>query len=334
MKKEIEELKITIIDYDEASFQEKEAKTIEECFVFKDKPTVTWIKINGLHQAEVLEKLGNYYGLHHLTLEDILNINQRPKIEDFGDFIFIVLKILYPSNHNGKIITEQMSLILGANFVISFQKENKKEDIFRIIGERIRNNKGLIRKMGTDYLVYSLLDAIVDNYFVVLEKLGEKIGSLEEGLVNNPTQEILRAIHHLKREMIFLRKSVWPLREVLNCLERRESPLVKESTEIYLRDVHEHTIQVIETIETYRDMISGMLDIYLSSVSNKLNAVMKVLTIIATIFMPLTFMAGVYGMNFKYMPELNKPWGYPLALFMMFCVGVSMVFYFRKKKWL
>jgi magnesium transporter len=331
-EKKTEELKITIMDYDETHFQEKEIKTIEECFAFKEKPTVTWINIDGLHQVEILERLGDCYGFHPLVLEDILNTDQRPKMEDYGEYIYIVLKMLDYNDISGEIEAEQISLILGPNFAISFQE--REGDVFNPIRERIRNNKGRIRRMGTDFLAYALLDSIVDNYFIILEKLGEKIEFLEEKLVTEPTPETLQIIHHLKREMIFLRKAVWPLREVIGSLERGESSLVKETTRIYLRDVYDHTIQVIDTIETYRDMVSGMLDIYLSSVSNRLNAVMKVLTIIATIFMPLTFIGGIYGMNFKYMPELEWRWGYPIVLLIMLGIGIFMLIYFRKKRWL
>ncbi len=332
-EKKAEEMKITVIDFDEAHYQEKEIKTIEECLLFKEMPTVTWINMEGLHQVEILEKLGECYGFHPLMMEDILNTDQRPKMEDYGDYIYIVLKML---SHNGKsneIITEQVSIILGSNFVISFQ-EGGEGDVFNPIRDRIKAGKGRIRKMGADYLAYALLDAVVDNYFIIMEKLGENIELLEEKLVAHPTPETLRIIHHLKREMIFLRKAIWPLREVISGLERGESSLFKDSTRIYLRDIYDHTIQVIDTIETFRDMVSGMLDIYLSSVSNRLNAVMKVLTIIATIFMPLTFIAGIYGMNFKYMPELEWKWGYPLIWLIMVGIGVSMLVYFRKKRWL
>jgi magnesium transporter len=331
-ERKAEELKITIIDYDEVHFQEREIEKIEECFVFRDRPTITWINVDGLHQVEILETLGECYGLHPLVLEDILNTDQRPKMEDYGDYIYIVLKMLDQNNKGNEIVTEQISLILGPNFVFSFQE--RAGDTFDQIRERIRNSKGRIRKMGADYLAYTLLDSIVDNYFVILEKLGEKIEFLEEELVTRPIPETLQAIHHLKREMIFLRKAVWPLREVVGSMERGEPPLVKETTRIYLRDVYDHTIQVIDTIETFRDMVSGMLDIYLSSVSNRLNAVMKVLTIIATIFMPLTFIAGIYGMNFKYMPELEWYWGYPAVWLVVVIIGISMLIYFKKKRWL
>jgi magnesium transporter len=331
-EKKAEIPKITIMDYSETHFQEKEAKTIEECFLFKETPTVTWINIDGLHQVEILEKLGECYEFHPLVLEDILNTDQRPKIEDYGEYLYIVLKMLDQRNKSNEILTEQISLILGPSFVISFQEE--EGDVFDPIRERIRSGKGRIRKMGADYLAYALLDAIVDNYFIVMEKLGEKIEFLEEELVKRPIPETLQTIHHLKREMIFFRKAVWPLREVIGSLERGELPQVKETTRIYLRDVYDHTIQVIDTIETFRDMVSGMLDIYLSSVSNRLNAVMKVLTIIATIFMPLTFLAGIYGMNFKHMPELEWKWGYPAVWIAVILISVSMLTYFKKKGWL
>lgn len=331
-EKKGETLKITVMDYDEGHFQEKEIRTTEECFAFKDAPTVTWINIDGLHQIEILEKLGECYGFHPLVLEDILNTDQRPKMEDYGDYLYIVLRMLSYNDQSSEIDTEQVSLILGPNFVFSFQE--KEGDVFDPIRERIRNNKGRIRKMGADYLAYALLDSIVDNYFMIMEKLGETIEFLEEELVTHPVPETLQTIHQLKRELIFLRKAVWPLREVISGLERGELVLVKETTRIYLRDVYDHTIQVIDTIETFRDMISGMLDIYLSSVSNRLNSVMKVLTIIATIFMPLTFIAGIYGMNFKYMPELGWRWGYPMVWVLVIVISVFMLIYFKKKRWL
>lgn len=324
-------VKITIIDYDKKKFQEKLAKKVDECFPFKNKPTVTWINVDGVHQLELVKKLGDYFGMHPLVLEDILNTKQRPKMEDFDNYIYIVLKMPHYDEKNDEIVLEQVSLILGSNFVISFQE--KEGDVFNPIRERIKGDKGRIRKMGSDYLAYALVDAIVDNYFVILEKIGDKVESLEEELVTNPMPETLQTIHNLKRELIFLRKSVWPLREVISGLERGESPLIKKSTRVYLRDVYDHTIQVIDTVETLRDMVSGMLDIYLSSISNKMNEVMKVLTIIATIFIPLTFIAGIYGMNFQFMPELGLTWSYPAILILMLVMVIGMLIYFRKKRW-
>jgi len=332
-KKKIEKARIRIIDYDESQLNEKEAKTIEECFPFKEKPTVTWINIDGLHQVDIIEKIGKHFEVHPLILEDIVNTGQRPKMEDFDSYIFMVLKMLYWDEEKNEVIAEQLSLILGSNFVISFQE--RVGDVFEPVRERIRSAKGRIRKMGADYLAYALIDAVVDRYFIILEKLGENIETMEEELVTHPTPETLQTIHTLKREMIFLRKSVWPLRELISGLERGESDLIQKSTHIFLRDVYDHTIQVIDTIETFRDMVSGMLDIYLSSISNKMNEVMKVLTIIATIFIPLTFVAGIYGMNFEFMPELKWHWVYPEAFWGTIAViaGV-MLFYFKRKRWL
>ena len=328
-----EETRVTILDYDEAHVEEKEAETVGECFPFKDRPTATWINVEGVSDVQAIERLGGCYGLHPLVLEDILNTDQRPKMEDYEQYSYIVLKMLTYHDPSGQVQAEQISLVLGQNFILSFQ-EGKEGDVFGPIRERIKTGKGRIRKMGVDYLAYTLIDAVVDNYFIILEKLGERIESLEEALVVNPTTGTLREIHSLKREMIFLRKAVWPLREVISSLERGESPLVRESTRVYLRDIYDHTIQVIDAVETFRDMVSGMLDIYLSSISNRLNSVMKVLTIIATLFMPLTFLAGVYGMNFKYLPELEWRWSYPVFWLVSIAIGVSMLVYFKKKKWI
>ncbi len=331
-EKKTEKTKISIIDYDESQVQEAEAKSAEECFPFKDKNTTTWINIFGLHEIDVIEKIGRHFELHPLVLEDILNTRQRPKIEDFEDYIFMVLKMLYFDEEEYEIMAEQVSIILGPNFVLSFQE--KEGDVFNAVRERIRNGKGRIRKRGPDYLAYALLDAVVDHYFIILENLGGEIEGLEEDLLGEPSTETMQDIHELKREMIHFRRSVWPLREIVNRFERSESPLIKDSTTPFLRDVYDHTIQAIDTIETYRDMLSGMLDLYLSSVSNRMNEVMKVLTIIATIFIPLTFIAGIYGMNFAYMPELGMRWGYPAVLTVMVLIGVTMAFYFKRKRWL
>ncbi len=331
-EKKSEEVKIRIIDFNETHFEEKEAREVEACFPFKDKPTITWINIDGVHEVDVVEKIGKHFNLHPLVLEDIANTGQRPKIEDFVNYIFLVLKMLYYDEKKGETNAEQVSLVLGPNWLISFQE--REGDVFDSIRERIRSDKGRIRKMGADYLIYALVDSVVDNYFQILEKIGEDVEEIEDELVTNPTPETLHSIHDLKRQMIFLRKSVWPLREVINRLERWESSLIQKSTYIYLRDVYDHTIQVIDAIETFRDMLSGMLDIYLSSVSNRMNEVMKVLTIIATIFIPLTLVAGLYGMNFKYMPELDWPWSYPIVLLGMLGIGLLMIMYFRRKRWL
>jgi len=330
--KKTEKVRITVIDYDEKELQEKEVQNIEQCFPFKDTPTVTWINIDGVYETENIEKIGRHFNLHPLILEDIVNTGQRPKIEDFENYIFIVLKMLYFDEKENETKIEQVSLIISKNCVISFQE--RVGDVFNPIRERLRKGKGRIRKAGADYLTYALIDTIVDSYFVILEKIGEKIEILEDTVVTNPTPESLQTIHNLKREMIFLRKSVWPLREMISNLTRVESSLIEEATKIYLRDVYDHTIQVIDTTETYRDMLSGLHDTYLSGISNRMNEIMKVLTIFASIFIPLTFIAGIYGMNFACMPELSWRWGYFAILGVMAIVGISMLLYFRRKKWL
>jgi len=331
-EKRSENVRITIFDYDEKDFEEKEVKTIEEAFPYRDKQTVTWINIDGIHNLDLIQKVGEHFALHPLILEDIVNTSQRPKIEDFTDHIFIVLKMLYQAEHDNSIKEEQVSLILGSNFVISFQET--EGDIFNFIRDRIRKGKGKIRKMKADYLAYSLIDAIVDGYFLILEKLGEVTESLEDEVMLEPATETSQKIHTLKKKMMSLRKSIWPLREIIGNLQRGESKLIYKPTMIYLRDVYDHTIQVIDSIETFRDLLSGMLDIYLSSISNRMNEVMKVLTIIATIFIPLTFIAGIYGMNFHFMPELTYKWGYFVVLGIMFFMGFSMMLFLKRKKWL
>jgi magnesium transporter len=331
-EKKVEEVKISMIDYDETQIQERDVSSIEECLPFKEKSTVTWVNVTGLHDVKIIEEFGKAFNIHPLLLEDIVHTDHRPKLEDFDDFLFIILRMLTYDEANNELLSEQVSLILGPNFVISFQE--REGDVFNPVRVRIRNGKGKIRKMGGDYLTYALIDAVVDHYFLVLEKYGEKIEILQEEVLSHPTPDTLQVIQETKRDMIFLRKSVWPLREAINALQRGESALISDNVIIYLRDVYDHTIQVIDSIETFRDMISGTLDVYLSSVSNKMNEVMKVLTIIATIFIPLTFIAGIYGMNFKYMPELEWHWAYPMLWAAIIVLGVLMLMGFKRKKWL
>ena len=330
--KKAEHVRIRVADYGEDHYEEKEITNIEDCLPYKDRPTVTWINIDGLHDVAIIEKIGNDFGLHPLVLEDIAHTEQRPKMDEFDDYVFIISQMLFFDEEEDQLKAEQFSVVLGKNFVISFQEMTG--DIFDPLRERIRKGKGRIRKMGADYLMYAMMDAVVDNYFIVLEKIGEKVEELEEELLSRPGPELLQKIHNFKRELIFLRKSVWPLRETISSLERGESVFIREKTLVFLKDVYDHTIQVIDTVETLRDIVTGMMDVYLSSVSNRLNEVMKMLTVIATIFIPLTFIAGVYGMNFKYMPELEYPWGYPAVLLCMLIVGVVMLLWFRSKRFL
>ncbi len=325
-------IRITVIDYDAAGFLEKEVASVEECFPFKETATVTWINVDGVHDASVIEKLGERFDIHPLVLEDIMTTSQRPKAEDLGGAVFVVLRMIEYEEKCFEMTADQLSVILGPNYVISFQET--PGDCFDSVRERIRNGKGRIRKLGPDYLAYALIDAVVDNYFFVLERLSEKIDDLEERLIAEPRRELLHEIHALKRDMIDLRKSVWPLREVVSGLDRLESPLIKKSTGVFLRDVYDHAIQVIDTVESFREILTSMVETYLSSVSNRMNEVMKVLTIIATIFIPITFLVGVYGMNFKFMPEINWRWGYPFVWAVIIGAIVTMLVYFRKKKWL
>lgn len=337
-KKTTEPIKITVIDYNESLVEEKEIDSIKDCFSYQDTNTITWINIDGVHDAKIIEQIGSDFNIHPLVLEDVMNTGHRPKIESFDDYVHLILKMLYLDEKTKQIQAEQISIIITKKMVLSFQE--RTGDVFNNIRERIRKGKGRIRKMGPDYLAYTLMDAIIDHYFVIIESIGERIESMEDELVENPEPKTLQSIHRLKAEMIFLRKSVWPLREVINTLLRDKIPLITDATEIYLRDLYDHTIQVIDTIETYRDMISGMLEIYMSSVSNKMNEVMKVLTIFASIFIPLTFIAGVYGMNFNpdisplNMPELNWFWGYPFVLLIMALLAGTMLIYFKRKNWL
>lgn len=329
-----ESCKVTLLSYDEDHYLEKNIDNIEEVLAFKDEPRVCWIHVEGIHDTSLLERLGDIFGIHTLVLEDILNTDHRPKMEDMGDYIFITLKrFCNVCDINGDITAEQVSIVLGPNYVLSFQE--REDATLEPIREHLRVSRGRIRKTGADYLTYAIIDIILDTYYGILETLGEKLETEEDVLVNNrdPGQSALRYIQHLKRDMIFLRKSVWPLRETISALERSESPLIKDSTAIFLKDIYDHTIQVIDTVETYRDMLSGMIDIYMSSLSNRMNQVMKVLTIIATIFIPMTFIAGVYGMNFKYFPELDWQWGYLYFWMFNLAIAAVMLILFKWKKW-
>lgn len=323
---------IHCIQYDGDSIREKKSASMEECALYRNNPGVLWVNVDGANQEEVLKSLGQCFGLHPLVLEDISDTRQRPKIEDHESYLYVILKMMSYDPTTNKIIIEQTSMVIGENFVLSFGE--REGDVFDVVRERLRQGTGRIRKMGADYLAYNLLDAIIDNYFIVLEALGDEIEAVEEELLRKPHTRVLGQIHILKREMMFMHKAIWPLREVIGVLSRGESALVKQGTLAYLRNVYDNTVQAMDTTEIYRDMLSGMLDVYLSSTSNRMNEIMKVLTIISTIFIPLTFIAGVYGMNFRVMPELEWKWGYPGSLLLMGGVAVIMVLYFKRRKWL
>jgi magnesium transporter len=323
--------RILLMRYDETTLVEKEIFSPDELIEEKKKPGVLWIHVDGLQDVQRMEDIGHLFGLHPLILEDILNTDQRPKAEDFTDYIFIVLKnIHHPAGQT--IHAEQISILLGPTFVLSFQE--KAGTLFDPIRERLRANKGRIRKEKADYLAHHLMDAAVDQYFVVLEDIDDQIELLENDLIRENTPDKLQSIHLLKRELILLRKSLWPFREAIGLLQRSGSPLIADSNLIYFKDISDHIIAVIDTVDTFRDMLAGMLDIYLSSASMRMNQVMKVLTIIATIFMPLTFLAGIYGMNFAYMPELGWRWSYFAVLGVMLMIALGMLMLFRRKKWI
>lgn len=331
-EKKAEKVVIRALAYNGERLIEREMETVEECLDLKGQPDLNfWINVDGLDRVDIIERLGSYFNIHPLTLEDVLNTGQRPKTEDYESYIYTVLKMMLLDTDKEEIIIDQVSIIIGSNYILSFQE--RQGDVFDPVRERFKNPASRLRKSGVDYLAYSLIDSVVDNYFLILEHFGDEIEYLEEGLVIQPRPETLRTIQKYKRDMITLRKSVWPLRELINGLQRVESDLIKETTRIYLRDIYDHTIQVIDSVEDFRDILASMVDIYLSSISYRMNDVMKVLTVIATIFIPLTFIAGVYGMNFEYMPELKWRWGYPVIMLVMTFLGVSMFLYFKKRKW-
>lgn len=330
--KKSETVNISLFDYTVTEIEERLLITPEESSEFKNKNSITWINIDGIHQIEVLKTFGQLFELHPLMLEDIANSEQRPKVDYYGDQVFIVLKMLSYDQEHEAIESEQLSLVLTANFTLSFQE--KPGDVFDPIRERIRSAKSRIRKESVDYLVYSLIDTVVDNYFSVLEALSNRLELLSEEMIKNPKPIILHKLHHLKRQILFVRKCVWPLRDLLGTLTKEKPALFKESTLLYLRDIYDHSIQIIDTIESFREMLASMVDIYLSNINIKTNDIMKVLTIITTIFIPLNFIAGIYGMNFDYMPELTWRWGYPVTLSIMAVSVIGMLWLFRKKKWM
>lgn len=329
-----EQVSITLIQFNETEYFEKEFRDFPECMNHTDESLVKWINVDGIHDTAVIESIGKRFDIHPLTLEDVVNTMQRAKIEEYDNYLACVMKMIYTdAARNNKLVSEQLTIVLlNERTVITFQEAGG--DVFEEMRNRLRQSKGKIRKGKADYLAYCMMDAVVDSCFTVLETIGDELEDLEDQLMNNPDNSMLRRLHHLKREVIYLRKSVWPMREMLSNIQRSGTRFFSESTDIYLRDVHDHAIRVIDTVETYRDLLAGMMDIYLSSISNRMNQVMKTLTIITTIFVPLTFIAGVYGMNFKHMPELESPMGYWIVWAVMILIAVGLLIYFRRNKWL
>ncbi len=327
-----DQARITVIDYNETSYQEREAHCGEDLVAARGTDTITWVNVHGLADVSSLARIREAFGLHPLVMEDVVTTDQRPKLEDFGEYVFVVLRRLSYDDEHDEILSQQVSIILGPGYVISFQE--KEEGAFDTVRDHLKAASGRLRTMGAGYLAYSLVDSVVDHYFITLETMEDDMEVLEEEVVQTPGSQVLTKIHKLKNNMIQLRKSVWPLREVIGTLGRGETALIDDPTRLYFRDIYDHTIQIIDTIETFRDILSGMLDIYLSSVSNRLNEVMKVLTIIATIFMPLSFLAGVYGMNFKYFPEIEWRWGYAMFWGIIVTMALFMLRFFRRRQWL
>jgi magnesium transporter len=328
-EKQVEKVTITRIDYNKDTIDESQVENVSTIKPPETKSTVSWINVTGIHDIEVIQNICNNFSIHPLVQEDILNTMHRPKVEELEDYMFIVLKMLYYEEE--ELNSEHISLILGPNYVISFQEREK--DVFAPVRERLHKGRKKLRESGSDYLAYVLVDAIVDHSYFILEDLAEKLEGLEDEIVYDPKPELLQHIHSLKGEMIFLRRAMWPIREMINEMLRSESKLIKKTTNVYFRDVYDHTIGVMETIETFRDIVAGFQDLFLSSVSNKMNEIMKTLTIMATIFIPLTFIAGIYGMNFEFMPELKWKFGYFGIWGFMVVVVIFMFFIFKRKRW-
>lgn len=331
MKKKVDKVTINVTEYDEAGAETYEIKSIEEIDPFTDTPQITWASVCGLHETDFLKQVGEKFKIHSLVLEDILNVDTRPKIEITDDYLFIVMKLVLFNAEQKILETEQVSFILGRSFLFSFSE--RTDEIFNPIKDRINSHLGKIRKRGIDYLLYALMDIVVDHYFLALEKVEERIEILDDEVINRTEKSHIESIYNLRNLLLLIRRSIYPLREIVNQLIKDDGDLLDESIEPYLRDLYDHTIHITETIEQQREVTNGLMEIYLSMMSNKMNEVMKVLTVIATIFIPLTFIVGIYGMNFPNMPEMNWPWAYFAVWGVMMAVVGAMIFYFRKKNW-
>lgn len=325
--------RISVMDFGIDHLEEPQIVTIDELVQYRQTDSITWVMIEGLADVNIIESIGSLFGIHQLVLEDILNTHQRARFEEFDDHLYIVLKCLLPETESFDVRYEQVSLLVLDNFVFTFKE--KQDELFYPLQQRVRNPKSRLRSMGTDYLTYAILDIIVDQNFVLIDSLDDEISELEDQLLlAEPTSEMLNTIQKLKREVISIRRHISPLRELIAGMLRSESHLINEKTHIYLRDVYDHSIRVIESIESYREILTGLLDIYISNVSNKMNEVMKVLTVFASIFIPLTFLAGIYGMNFEYMPELKWKWAYPVLWLGFILIPLVLLVYFKRRKWL
>ncbi len=331
-EQKVDVTKLSIIDYDKEKVNRKDLEKVEESFPFKNSPTVTWLNVIGLHDVDTLQKISDHFGIHPLVMEDILNTGHQPKTEIFDNYIFIIAKMIRFDSENNETALEQVSIIMGKHFVITFQE--KEGDIFDPVRKRIAISNGRLRQHGPDYLTYALLDVIVDNYFLIIQDLHTIIEELDERVLQSADKSQIYDIQKLMRETLLLRKTIWPLRLAIADLMEEDASLIQKFTLPYLRDLYDHTNHVVDTIETFREMVTGTMSVYMSNISNRMNDVMKVLTIIATIFIPLTFIAGIYGMNFENIPELKWSFGYPLVWLLMVTIGLIMIIFFHKKKWL
>lgn len=330
---------IFLFDYNHSNLTYKQIIHPEECSNYLHTESVSWVDVQGLGNKDILHRLGQAFDLHPLILEDVVNMTERPKIEDYEDQLVIIARMVVPNFNTYGFYSEQVSLVLGENYVLTIQEE-PEHDCFQTVRNRIDKSKGIIRRQKNDYLAYALLDAIIDGFFPVLELYGERLDSLEEEVIVNPSQKTLQKIYEIRRELLQLRRAIWPQRDAINTLIRDGSDLISDDVRIYLRDCYDHAVQVMDIVETYRELVSGLMDVYLSAVSNKMNEIMKLLTVVSSIFIPLTFIAGLYGMNFNTqassynMPELNFPWGYPLCLAAMGTIACSLLFFFWRRGWL
>lgn len=331
-KSDTDKIRLSVIEYAEEKFIEKNDVCVEECLKHIDTPSMTWIEVYGISNANMIASIGKQFKLHPLILEDIVNIGQRSKFDVYQDQVFIIVRFLQYEEKTKILRDEQISIVFGPNYLISFHESDK--DVFKPIKERLRQESNRICKQGSDYLAYTLLDTIVDYYFIVLEKADTNLDDLEEELMRLPKPLTLQKIQHAKRDMILLRKAIWPMRDVINRFLHLENSLISSTTQLYLQDIYDHIVQTIDIIEGFRDVVGGMLDIYLSNINIRTNDIMKVLTIVSTIFVPLTFISSLYGMNFEYMPELHNHWGYPIVLIIMATIAIGMLFFFRRKKWI
>lgn len=324
-------IKISLLEYSENELIEEDNVSLETCLKRSEASRMTWIQVEGVYDTSIIDAIGSHFHLHSLILEDVVNTTQRAKLDTYQDQVFIVMRLLKYSEETHDLKDEQVSIVFGPNYLITFLEN--EENILKPIKERLRQGSNRLRTKGPDYLAYALLDLVVDQYFVVLEKVDIDLDHLEEELEHFPQSNTIGKIQKAKREMIFLRKSIWPMREVVSRFQRLEQPLVNASTQVYLRDVYDHLVQTIDIIEGFRDVVAGMMDIYLSNINIRMNEIMKVLTIVSTIFVPLTFISSLYGMNFQHMPELYFKWGYPIVLIVMACIAIGMLLFFRHKKW-